>query len=76
MLQWPETRIGEERTLMCKSCSDLGTTRLSRRNLVPMGAASADAFGLAVAGRGWIGSEALTATPTAGGQHDRVKPRQ
>ncbi|HEY7032955.1 MAG TPA: carbonic anhydrase family protein [Thermomicrobiales bacterium] len=52
---------------MCKLCSDLGAARLSRRTLVRAGAAGAGAFGLAVAGRGWIVSEAADATPTAGG---------
>jgi carbonic anhydrase len=52
---------------MCKLCSDPGAARLSRRKLVRAGAASAGAFGLAVAGRGWIVSEASDSTPTAGG---------
>jgi carbonic anhydrase len=52
---------------MCKICIESGATRLSRRKLIHVGAVSAGALGLAVAGRGWIASEASTGTPTAGG---------
>jgi carbonic anhydrase len=53
---------------MCKVCIDPSAARLSRRTLFHVGAVGAGALGLAIAGGGWIVSEASTATQTGGGK--------